>query len=422
MVLRIALVALVVVGCGPSAPKPATGQQGGPCFNDGTCDDGFTCENAVCQPNGGLPDASPFRPDARVATVDARGAGEADAPPSRPDAATSSPDARSRPDAPSPPPPDAPGPTTGTLAASWSVTLNGAPSSCAEVGGVTVEIVSLPSGGGQGLVGRFACGDGLGRLASVPAGDHTVDASLLDSGNHALADDSGGTATVRIGQTTDLGSFVFAVTRAVPDGDFTMLWGVTVGNSGGFCSDISATTFELEARPSGGGASVVSTFSCADHGGTSEPLAPGDYDLVARLRDAIGDPLATLDVGSASVTSSADTDLGDLVFQVPGSAGRFVVGWTLRSAGSDTTCDAVGGATVEVDLTPVGGQTTIDLYPCADGIGATDLLPPGDVDIAMSLLDASGSVLGTAPGTTETILASDEIDIGDLVLPVVTKR
>jgi hypothetical protein len=307
------------------------------------------------------------------------------------------------------------------MSLAWSITLNGAPASCGAVGGVTVEVVATPVGGGQGRVDDFACGQGRGATADLPAGAYTVHVHLLDGASAFLADyPIDGSVTVVAGNTADLGSRAFAITRALPPGTFTMTWDVAVDGLVTLCGSVSATTFELDATPPGGGADQVSRLDCTLHGGTSAALAPGVYDVVARLRDANGEPVDSVEVGTKTIASGAATDLGEIGFDIASSAGWLSVSWSLEHGGVATTCSAVGAVTVAIDITPqAGGATITDTYTCSDGTGTTDYLVPGTYDLAVSALDGDGLLLGTAPGTSATVETKVGVDVPSFLLTVV---
>src|SRR5215468_3246654 len=267
----VVLGAAALAGCGPSAPMQPPGSEGGACFQDGTCDDGLECQSGVCHA-AGLPDASMQpRADARVVPdaprADARPGGGADAAPGSPDAAPGSPDASPRPDASPPPPPDAPSasdaatPTTGELSITWSITLNGSPSTCAGVGAVTVEMVATPTGGGAPASTRFGCADGAGRSGELAPGSYNVVAHLLDAADADLDDASIAVpVTVVAGITSPAGGVTFAVTRSTT-GVLSVAWDIHVGNAVATCGDVDADFVNLYTLTNAGGPTYVDSFS-----------------------------------------------------------------------------------------------------------------------------------------------------------------
>jgi len=421
----IVLGAAVLAGCGPSSPQRPQGSEGGACFPDDTCDDGLECQSGVCHA-AGVPDASMQpRPDARIAPdaprPDAR-AGGADAAPGTADAPAGSPDAPPRPDAPPPPDapaaPDAPASTTGELSLTWSIKLNGAASTCAGVGGVTVEMVATPTGGGAPVTTRFDCTDGAGTTGEIAAGGYNVVANLLDADDAVLDDATiAAPVTVVAGITTPAGGVTFAVTQSTT-GVIHVAWDIHLGGNAVSCGGVEATQVEVDTLTNDRGPTYFDTFDCTVHSHDTLPLPVGSYaDVTVRLYDILG-PLAQVDLGPATVTPDGDTDLGTAHFQIPSPNGRILVGWTISQGGGSATCEDVGADGARIDaVSETDGTTVTDTFFCSDGFDITDALAPDDYDVTLQLLDVIGQPIGDPAGPeTATILHDGDAPEVDFVV------
>ena len=76
----------------------------------------------------------------------------------------------------------------------------------------------------------------------------------------------------------------------------------------------------------------------------------------------------------------------------PTAATAFAVEWTLEdSAHHPTTCTAVGGASVDLDVLNLATQVAShDTFPCEAMAGTSSTLDPGNYTAALRLYDASG--------------------------------
>ena len=93
----------------------------------------------------------------------------------------------------------------------------------------------------------------------------------------------------------------------------------------------------------------------------------------------------------------------------------FTVQWSLEDAvGEPTTCGAVGGATMDLDVLDVAtSQVTHDTFACDAFAGTSAALPPGQYSVAMRLRDAAGVLLSEAIApTTYTIATGCVTDLG----------
>ncbi len=80
---------------------------------------------------------------------------------------------------------------------------------------------------------------------------------------------------------------------------------------------------------------------------------------------------------------------------VAGATATFSVAWSLEDAtGADSTCDGVGGKTVDVDVVNLTtGAEALATIPCGALAATTCGMPAGTYSISMKLRDAAGNVL-----------------------------
>ncbi len=68
----------------------------------------------------------------------------------------------------------------GRFSLTWSITIDGFPGQCDEVGGATVEVIATHLDSGDEFVDLFDCEDFGATTSQVPAGPYEVEISLLD--------------------------------------------------------------------------------------------------------------------------------------------------------------------------------------------------------------------------------------------------
>jgi hypothetical protein len=85
----------------------------------------------------------------------------------------------------------------------------------------------------------------------------------------------------------------------------------------------------------------------------------------------------------------------------------FAVRWSLEdSAGQPTTCAAVGGATMDLDVLEVAtSAVSHDTFPCEALAGTSAALAPGNYSVALRLRNSAGVVLSEAIAPTTYIVA-----------------
>lgn len=117
--------------------------------------------------------------------------------------------------------------------------------------------------------------------------------------------------------------------------------------------------------------------------------------------------------GGAGASMSGDTGVVTTCSTTAPTA--FSVEWTLEdTAHHPTTCTAVGGATVDLDVLNLATQVAShDTFPCDAMAGTSSTLDPGTYTVALRLYDANGVNLYEQIGEGMfTITASCTTDLG----------
>ena len=183
-----------------------------------------------------------------------------------------------------------------------------------------------------------------------------------------------------------------------------------------YCEDVGAGEVEVALSNSQG--TYTDTFPCNSQGysGTGAYLPSGTYSVRVSLYGDVnvyGNNTTVLDQFpdfTYTVVSGAN-DIGAFDFAL----NSFVLGWNVSVGGLPTTCLAVGGRYVELDVYFVGlGQTQATAYylDCTGyNPAATLAIPAGTYGIRWQafLLDAS---YYDVPGTFPTPLADYTVNTG----------
>jgi hypothetical protein len=171
------------------------------------------------------------------------------------------------------------------------------------------------------------------------------------------------------------------------------------------CTAVGATTMDLDVLNVATSAVSHDTFACDTFAGQSAVLAPGSYSVAMRLRDAAGTLLSeAIAPGTFTISAGCSTDLGLVPFEaVVTTPDQFItLTWAVERVvtGAPLTCADAHATTVELDA-----GTTAFRWPCSNGKGATGSLAPGSQDVAIKLLDATGTVLSLTPTMPVAIVA-----------------
>ena len=103
----------------------------------------------------------------------------------------------------------------------------------------------------------------------------------------------------------------------------------------------------------------------------------------------------TVDAPSSDAGTSADAKGARPAACVVGATATFGLAWSIEDAtGADSTCDGVGGKTVDVDVVnATTGAEALTTIPCAALAATTCAMPAGTYSISMKLRDANGNLL-----------------------------
>jgi len=189
--------------------------------------------------------------------------------------------------------------------------------------------------------------------------------------------------------------------------------GDTAMNSPLTCADVGGGTIVLTSVNQATQMTYTDTFTCASGAGSSANLPSGTYSLTVSLygdRTMYGNSTTLLyQVPYTQTLLSGPNPLPVVDFMV----NSFVLGWQVTSGGLATTCTAVGGSYVELDVF-FSGQTQATAY-YLDCLGynpaATLSIPMGTYNVQWQafLVDANYQ---DVPGTAGTQLASYPVATG----------
>jgi hypothetical protein len=134
----------------------------------------------------------------------------------------------------------------------------------------------------------------------------------------------------------------------------------------------------------GGGGSGAASGAAGSYGGAGSTADGGAGTMIS---DGGADVTASDGGGDGSGTAPAAC--------VPGATATFSLAWSLEDAsGADSTCDGVGGKTVDIDVVnSKTGAEALATIPCGALAATTCGMPAGTYSISMKLRDAAGNVL-----------------------------
>ncbi|ACY18897.1 hypothetical protein [Haliangium ochraceum] len=208
-------------------------------------------------------------------------------------------------------------------------------------------------------------------------------------------------------------------------GEFYLEWSFVSGedNAPAGCPNAD-DVIELVAQPKDGveGDEIVAVYDCATGSdGYIVELEPGYYDVWVELRAADETLLA-----KSAVREEVYVDYDEVVevepYEFSIDHAYFALTWTILEAGEPSTCEAVGGDTVEVATTVVDtAELFVDGLACEDGFGYTPALPvyEGELATSVSLLDAGDFVLGQAdPAQQGFEYGNQYVDLGNFTFDI----
>jgi len=184
------------------------------------------------------------------------------------------------------------------------------------------------------------------------------------------------------------------------------------------CSAVGGATMDLDVLDVATSQVTHDTFACDSFAGTSAALAPGEYSVAMRLRNAAGDLLSeAIAPTTYRIDAGCVTDLGLVPFEanVTATDPYITLSWTIDRVltGAALTC-----ADAHADKVALDAGTTTFQWPCATGKGATAPLAPGSYDVTIKLLDATGTPLSVTPTMPVTITAGQLKALGTVIFDV----
>lgn len=298
--------------------------------------------------------------------------------------------------------------------AAW--TINGVPANAAEcaAAGVTDVRIRVLDGAGSWIDNRltFPCAQGSASTGPVlleGTYDLVVEAVDRNAASVVVAATDPVTVTALFGDTITIDADF--IIESIPAGTLTGSWTINGATPDATnCGDLGIAEVHVQFLDAGGVPDPASTlaYTCAT-GGFSELVAVGSYNLRVVAVDADGAVIAmamnemlTLGVDETlAINGGAPIDfVGG--FNPLGNDAVLNTSWDIGGQMStDKSCDAVGGATVELyfyaaeDTGLTNGRRVVMGAPCGDGAFAsgTPILAAGDYLVTAELLATGGALI-----------------------------
>jgi hypothetical protein len=184
------------------------------------------------------------------------------------------------------------------------------------------------------------------------------------------------------------------------------------------CTAVGGATMDLDVLNLATSVASHDTFPCDAMAGTGAPLDVGDYSVAMRLYDANGTDLSqAIAPDPFSIAAGCTTDLGLVPFEaVVTTPDQYItLSWSVvrDQTNAPLSCADAQAATVELDASGIASQ-----WPCGDGKGATPSLSAASYDVALKLLDASGTVLSQTLTMPVSVAAGQPRALGNVVFGV----
>lgn len=173
-------------------------------------------------------------------------------------------------------------------------------------------------------------------------------------------------------------------------GTFDVAWELAWVEDGGYvtCQEAGAAVVDLDVVHLDSTLVYHDSFPCAAGRGRSQVLPGGDYSAVLRVYDD-RDTLLSETWPAAFRLTGGTTYLSTDHDPVVMSLQSFVMYWSVTRGGAPSGCAQVGAAWVELLAQPTGAaEESSYLFPCADGRGITQAIPPGTYSVQARLLAA----------------------------------
>lgn len=184
------------------------------------------------------------------------------------------------------------------------------------------------------------------------------------------------------------------------------------------CAAVGGATMDLDVLEVATSQVSHDTFPCEALAGAGATLAPGNYSVAMRLRNAAGDLLSeAIAPTTYGVAASCVTDLGLVPFEAVVTAANpyITLSWSIDRVVTGAALSCADAHADKVVLT--AGATSYE-WPCATGKGATPPLAPASYDVNVKLLDATGTALSVTPTMPVTVGAGQIKALGTVIFDV----
>lgn len=155
------------------------------------------------------------------------------------------------------------------------------------------------------------------------------------------------------------------------------------------CKDAGTPFVELTMTNLRTQLSKLNRFNCDDHGGQSEPLPAGPYNVKIALKNTNGLEMSNL-AGDWTLVRDGLTDMGVVTFPIQ----SFHLSWTLARGPMSLRCQDVDATTVNI-ITRLNSEGEVTYqFPCTAGSGSTPAIAvPGTYSVRLQLLNSKGVIL-----------------------------
>jgi hypothetical protein len=203
---------------------------------------------------------------------------------------------------------------TATFGLAWSLEdATGADSTCAGVGGKTVDIDVVNSMTGAEALATIPCGALAATTCAMPAGTYSIAMLLKDANGNVLSDVRAPLMFLVDGQETGVTSLPFQVGGDTTKGrGFAATWSIDKVGTGALetCAQAGAASVRLTAR------ATKFDLPCANSKGRTTALTPGSYPITLDLIDGSGTSLSTTQTMSVPIAAGQLVYIGDVPFDV----------------------------------------------------------------------------------------------------------
>jgi hypothetical protein len=218
-------------------------------------------------------------------------------------------------DAKGPKPPGCTVGATATFAVAWSLEdATGADSTCAAVGGQTVDldVVNLTTGGEA--LSTTPCAALAATTCAMRAGSYSISMKLRDTNGAVLSEVFAPLMFLVDGQVTALSSLPLQVggVDAAKGRGFALTWSIDKKSTGAIesCTQAGAAHVRLTAG------TTKFDLACADGKGRTTAVPPGSYPVVLDLLDGTGATLSETQTMTVPIAAGQLVFLGDVPFDV----------------------------------------------------------------------------------------------------------